>query len=306
MQHYMEPNEQNIDPKKIISTFNTEKPQVSAGELTHTGKQGVSVFSSLAITELQSDWVDTPEFHKHIHEKFCAKVNEDQQLKYYRDYIEAGAWGFGERSFVWMWKMLLDALPKEPMLMEIGVHRGAILALWGLLRSDATRLGISPMDGAGLPGLEGHDFEEDIMLLHDHFNLSYPALFKGLSTDPDVIGKHHHLFGIESEFSKRDTYRKFFIKDQALQARTKLDTLYIDGSHQYADVKSDIINYSPLVKVGGFMILDDACNDLHMPWGYFQGIEDVTRAVKEVMDGNEQWEFLFNVVHNRVYRKRYE
>jgi len=38
------------------------------------------------------------------------------------------------------------------------------------------------------------------------------------------------------------------------------DILFIDGDHSYEGVKKDYINYSPLVKKGGLIILHDVCN----------------------------------------------
>lgn len=236
-------------------------------------KHPKSIFDTLKLK-----WEDTPDFHKSVNENAINSVNKDPELKAYRDYIEAGAWGFGERSFVWMWKLIMDELPENPSCLEIGVHRGAIMALWKLLRSDAQCYGISPMNGSGLPGIEdsGQDFLKDIDLLHQHFKIPHPEIIKGYSTDVDII--------------------------QAAKKLYPVDVLYIDGSHTYEDTKSDILVYSQLVKKDGLMIIDDCCNDLKMPWGYFQGIDSVTLAVTELLP-NKEWEFLFNVVHNKIFRR---
>lgn len=180
-----------------------------------------------------------------------------------------------------------------PFCLEIGVHRGAILALWKVICPKINKVfGISPMNGEGLPGLEGQDFTDDVVSLYDHFKLSdrglgYPLIYKGYSTDVKAL----------------DWARSILPKSKI---NPGYDILYIDGSHVYEDVKSDIINYAPLVKKGGILVIDDACNDMHMPWGFFQGIEAVTDAVVETMPpkfNTEQWEFIFNFVHNRIYRR---
>lgn len=230
---------------------------------------------------LKNTWKDTPEFHETVNNNAIKEVNKDPQLKAYRDYIEAGAWGFGERSFTWMWNLILMGIEKEsPHCLEIGVHRGAILALWKILKPKALCAGISPMNGAGL-GFEGQDFSKDVDLLHQYFKITHPEIIKGYSTDRGIIEAASRLY--------------------------PLDLLYIDGSHRYEDVKSDIINYSKLVVPGGIMVIDDCCNSFHMPWGYFQGIEEVTKAVDELLPPftkNDEWEFLFSVVHNRIYKRR--
>jgi cephalosporin hydroxylase len=86
-------------------------------------------------------------------------------------------------------------------------------------------------------------------------------------------------------------------------ARGEYDTVYIDGSHEYEDALLDLKNYAPMVKQGGYLVIDDACTDMHMPWGYFQGIAEVTKATLEYIKEDE-WEFITNVVHLRVYKKK--
>jgi hypothetical protein len=57
----------------------------------------------------------------------------------------------------------------------------------------------------------------------------------------------------------------------------KADLIYIDGSHVYEDVKSDIINYMDILKPNGVMFGDD----------YLVG-EDVAKAVHEVLEDKIQ------------------
>jgi hypothetical protein len=61
-----------------------------------------------------------------------------------------------------------------------------------------------------------------------------------------------------------------------------------------------------MIKQGGYLLIDDACNDMNQPWGYFQGIQPVTDAVLkwEKTEIGQEFEFLFNVVHNRLYRRK--
>ena len=44
---------------------------------------------------------------------YTDKVNADQELKEYRDWIEANAFGFGERCFLWMWNVFLPHIEIE-------------------------------------------------------------------------------------------------------------------------------------------------------------------------------------------------
>lgn len=224
------------------------------------------------IKEVQSIWQDTPESHKLINETFTEKVNADPKLKAYRDWIEEKIFGFGERSFLWMWKLLVDEIP-APEFLEIGVFRGQILGLIRLLSAKASIIGITPLDSTG-----GHwesDYAADIKLLHNTFKLKQPRIIKGLSHSPEVM----------AEASKKE-----------------YDIIYIDGGHSYADAYHDVYRYSSFVKVGGYLVVDDAGNKFNMPDGYFKGIEAVSNAVDKLLP-NEYYEEVFNVIHNRVFKR---
>ena len=58
------------------------------------------------------------------------------------------------------------------------------------------------------------------------------------------------------------------------------DFIYIDGSHAYEDVKRDLRDYWPLVRVGGFLMGDDyAWDDVR------KAVHSFFRAVDSVIDG---------------------
>ena len=213
---------------------------------------------------------------------YTDKVNADKELKAYRDWIEANAFGFGERCFLWMWNEIVKKMPDEFTFMEIGVFRGQILALVSLLAErhgkKVRRIGITPLDTS-----DGHwesDYEADIIRLHDVFNIKDDyELIRLDSTNPNAI---------------------------KLASQNPPDVLYIDGGHTYEVVKSDLTHYLPILKVGGTLVIDDCNNAIPMPWGYFQGIQSVSIAVDEVLPregSNEYWKHELNLVHNRVLTK---
>lgn len=231
----------------------------------------------MTIHTLRTNWQDTPEYHSSVNNDFTAKVNSIDWMNEYRTWIENNVFGFGERSFLWLWKLLVDEMPSEFTFCEIGVFRAQILGLIKMLASDTgrkvTRYGVTPLDSSG--GVWESDYRVDIEKLHDTFFIPKDyKLIVGNSTDAETI---------ES-------------------ARNEYDLLYIDGSHTYEDCLSDLKNYAPMVKHGGWLVIDDACTDMSMPFGYFQGIEPVTKATLEYID--ENWEFYGNVVHLRVYRRK--
>lgn len=213
---------------------------------------------------------------------YTDKVNADKELKAYRDFIEANAFGFGERCFLWMWNDIVKKMPQEFTFMEIGVFRGQILAIVSLLAErhgkKVRRIGITPLDTS-----DGHwesDYEADIIRLHDVFNIPDDyELIRLDSTNPNAI---------------------------KLASQNPPDVLYIDGGHTYEVVKSDLTHYLPILKVGGTLVIDDCNNAIPMPWGYFQGIQSVSLAVDEVLPregSTEYWKHELNLVHNRVLTK---
>jgi len=87
-----------------------------------------------------------------------------------------------------------------------------------------------------------------------------PLLF---STLPNV----HPLKSTASDFSRDVNY--------GVEKRFEIDTLFIDGSHEYDYVKKDIEALVPLVKTGGLIMFHD-----YTPWTESQ----VTRAVNEYIE----------------------
>jgi hypothetical protein len=213
---------------------------------------------------------------------FTDMVNQDSQLKSYRDWVEENAFGFGERCFLHMWKLIVDDMPDEFTFCEVGVFRGQILGLIGMLaeRTDkkVKRVGISPLDST-----DGHwesDYEADIRRLHDKF---------GIQADYEIIHGHS-----QEHWVIKKAQEMFF------------DIMYIDGGHAYDVVVSDLDNYDKLVKRGGYLVIDDCNNRIQMPDGMFRGIQSVSDAVDErypPFTQRNDWELQLNLVHNRVLKR---
>lgn len=246
------------------------------------GKTDMSKIKKLAnlnsLQDIQDYWKDEEKTHKFIHETLIEKVNATPYLKAHRDWVEQNHWGFGERSFQWMWKCLIEEMPENFSFLEIGVFRGQILSLVGLLaekqKKQSYRFGVTPLSPLGI-GWES-DYRKDIETIHDVFQ----------------IKKDYTLIPFDSTKSEA-------IEQASLR---QYDIVFIDGGHDYETVKKDIKNYLPLVKEGGYLVIDDAACKTKQPFGYFQGIEDVCKAVDEVLP-NKEFKELFNVVHNRVFKK---
>lgn len=237
----------------------------------------------MTLKEYSQDWVDTPEFHSLINDSFIGFVNNTPQLNEHRGFVEDNIMGFGERSFYWLHKLIVDEMPDNFKFLEIGVFRAQILSLYRILADmsgkKVTRYGVSPMDSSGI-GWEG-DYFADVARLHQQFNTKQDyTIYHGSSTDAKIIAKS--------------------------QETAPYDMLFIDGSHEYEDVVSDLKHYAPLVKSGGYLLVDDAANRLHMEFGFFQGIQPVSDALYEweQTELGKEFEFVFSVVHNMLFRRK--
>lgn len=232
--------------------------------------------------ELQSEWRDNPETHKRIHESFVHLVNDNPDLNLHRTFVEQNIFGFGERSFHWMWNLIVKEMPTQFTFLEIGVFKGQVLTLMQILATmyekKVKRYGITPLSTEG--GVWESDYKRDIEFFHEQFGMKKDyTILQGLSEDPEIIKQAQNI---------------------------KTDILFIDGGHEERHVINDIEHYAHLVKPGGYLIFDDACNSFQMPFGYFQGIQAVTKVVDERLPitGTEEWEFIASVVHNRIYKRK--
>lgn len=229
------------------------------------------------IKELQESWSDNPATHKLIHEALIEKTNCDPKLKELRDYIESKIFGFGERSFYHLFKLLANTNTYDMKFLEIGVFRGQILALMRILKPKAHIYGITPFSTRN-DGVNEHwesDYKADVKKLHDDFKLEQPKIIEGLSTTLDVVNE---------------------------ASKTQWDMIYIDGGHDYATAKSDVYVYSSFVKVGGYLIIDDCAMKYDLPDGMFRGIKEVSQAVDELLP-NEYYKEICSVVHIRVFQR---
>ena len=246
----------------------------------------MSNFEINNLEELQRLWDGkSADVAKLINETLTAQTNANPRLKALRDFVEQNAYGMGERSFLAMWELILKECREFPILMEIGVHRGQILAAWRMIRPDADIIGLSPFDGAEMGDMR--DYRQDLTELFKEFDLIEPdVLIHGYSDAPNII-----LW-----FNERH------------EVNQTLDVLYIDGGHSYETTRSDIEVYSPYVIPGGFLVIDDSANRFAYPWGYFPGIASVSKAADHCLPpgtANDQWEHIGAVVHNRIWRKKY-
>lgn len=240
-----------------------------------------------ALQRESSLYQDTEENAARLVNEFTQLVNDTDWLSKHRTFAEHG-YGCGDRSFHWMWHLLVGEMPQQFKFLEVGVYKGQVLSLVQLLANQWKKaVGITGVtmlsDFSGskgeFPKYEDRDYLADIKAFHDAFTLNFdPAmLIVGDSTADWVVAR--------------------------TKERAQFDLVYIDAGHEYDYVRADIRNYAAMVKPGGYLVMDDAANDCKQPWGFFQGIEQVSRACRETICGDPQWEHVVTVMHNRVFRK---
>lgn len=240
----------------------------------------------MTLNTLKSEWVNTPEYHAHINDLFTELVNKDDRLREHRDWVQNNIFGFGEKSFWWLWKLICEELPERPYMMEIGIFKGATLSLWHLLKPKAFTCGISPMNGAGT-GWTEDDYWGHLNTIFGKFNAETkdknpPIIIEGLSQADNILTDMNRLSLEIGGFNM----------------------IYVDGDHSYSVALSDLTNYSRFIKPGGYLVIDDCNCDLNFPpTGYFTGIAEVTQSKIDWLATNPPFEFVFSVVHISVYRR---
>lgn len=228
------------------------------------------------LNHLKHNWVDTPEYHSLISQEFAELVDATPDLKAHREWVSSRAHGFGEKSFWWLWKLILDELPENPNLCEVGVYMGATLSVWRLLKPEANIYGITPLDSS-----DGHidvPYLDRIQQIHDEFKQRMPILYVGRSDNEAVI-----------EMAKQQEY----------------DLIYLDGGHSREVVDWDLATYPQMIKSGGYLVIDDCNNNLNFPpSGFFTGIQSVTDAKLAWLATNPDFDFICSVVHISVFQRR--
>jgi hypothetical protein len=195
--------------------------------------------------------------------------------------------GFGEVAFSWNWKLLVDDMPNHFNFLEIGVYKGRVLSQIGLLTKISNKrsniYGITPLSTVG-------DKYSDYVNC-DYLN-EINANFKRLNGSTDSLT-------ILNGFSQEHRILNI-VKDMQ-----QFDIIFIDGCHDYEYVCSDIKNYIPYLKVGGYLVLDDASLYIDNPHGMFLGHPDVGKAINDTIPAFKNIKELYAVGHNRVWKKLY-
>jgi len=200
----------------------------------------------------------------------------------HRNYFNKNNRGFGEDAFHSMWYLLFTEF-KPKNCLEIGVYRGQVLTLWGLLSKhlnlQCNIAGISPFSSAGdtvSNYLSNIDYLADTMLNHKYFKLNQPQYC--------------------IEFSTSTLAHKFI-------SQTKWDLIYIDGSHDYEIVKQDLDIAMCNIATNGLIVIDDS--SLYFDYSprshSFAGHPGPSQVAKEYC--TNYLSLLGGIGHNNIFRK---
>jgi len=235
------------------------------------------------VIEFYKKDIDSRIKHKSIYHLFIDNVNKYHGGILVRQFHALQ--GFGEPAFSWSWYLLVNALPENFRFLEIGVFKGRVLATVQLISNFLNKkckiFGITPLDDSAdkYSNYEKSDYLSDIKKSFQISGVSFDntTIIQGYSQEPRVIDKAK-----EGEF---------------------YDMVFIDGCHDYEIVCQDIENYSKMLKVGGYLILDDASSRLDGACGAFLGHDDVARAVQDILEKYEHFVHIYAIGHNRIWLK---
>jgi hypothetical protein len=249
---------------------------------------------------------NTAEHNERLYSEFTSLTDSISWLKTHRDLIEQNGWGYGDRAFHYMWYLLLLDLAQERRLincLEIGIFKGQIISLWSKIAKemhiDLSITGISP-------------FEGNVNITSRYwrrFRSIFDVNYRKMSRVGNLHPKADYLSIIKEVYSTFDVdldgvnLIKGFSNESEVIGRvekTEFDLIYIDGDHSYEGARFDILTYAPLIRDGGYLVMDDAA--FFLPGNsYWKGFESVSRAVEEIPGLG--FMNVLNVGHNRIYKK---
>lgn len=234
----------------------------------------------MSFTDIVSRFSHPNDLHAYMHHFF---VNlSPSEIREHRRYFSQEGRGYGEDAFHAMW-WLLQTEFRPKLCLEIGVFRGQVISLWGVISKKLGVVcdihGISPFEPIGDTVSQyqsKYSYMTDTLNAFKLFDLSAPTLIKGLSTD--LVALNH----ISS---------------------TKWDLIYIDGNHDYEVALEDYQNCILALNPGGLLVMDDSSlgTSFVPPAFSFAGHPGPSRVVAE--RAKIELDFLGAIGHNNVFRK---
>lgn len=233
-------------------------------------------------------WENTILSNGKLYREFKEKMMGIDYLGDHLKYIKTNKYGCDESAFYYLWYLLVNEMGMGFKFLEIGVYKGGVLSLIELI-SDRTGkgvriYGITPLDRSGDKYLEKYDDAD--------YGYCINKIYGDMGLD---ISRTRIIKGLSQDLVVRET-----ILGEGL-----FDIVYVDGSHNFEDVVKDIKLSKKLLKIGGYLVMDDASSKLNMGNGIvFRGWGDVAEAIDEELASDVNYGHLFACGHNRVWYKK--
>ncbi len=238
------------------------------------------LLTDLSFSQAAQKFADRNALHRYMHH-YLYHLAPSEILEH-RSYYKRERRGFGEDALHAMWWTLLREF-RPRLALEIGVYRGQVLSLWGLIAKlegfTCEIHGISPFSSTGdsVSHYLGHvDYLEDTLASNKLFGLKDPRLVKALSSDVMAV-KH-------------------------IRAH-RWDLAYVDGNHDFDAALADYELCRDALAPGGLLVMDDSSlyTSYRPPAFSFAGHPGPSRVVSEL--AMRELTFLGGVGHNNVFRK---
>ena len=230
--------------------------------------------------------------HKDIYKIFDYNAKGKQLLVQHFNLVRSE---WDEICYSYSWYLLVKNMPINFKFLEIGVYKGRILSLIKLLSDNMQKnvkiVGVTPLSSDGdkyslYPNIDYlNEIRKSFEINNLDFNEPSTKIINGFSQEPNII----------DETNKNGMY----------------DIIFIDGCHDYSVVCSDIDNYSKMLNVNGYLVLDDAAYFVDNPYTEYYdkgkpyyGYIDVGNAIKDMLDNNIHFEYCFTIGHNRLWKKK--
>ena len=230
---------------------------------------------------------DDEQLHREIYEAALERVRRSPDMSGHRDYVARNMLGFGDHAFHGAWSLLVDAMPEAFRFLEVGVYKGNIVSLIGMLAhrrgKNAFVVGVSPFNGEGerYGGPANEDYVAAVHALEAWCEIPLARrarLIEGRSQDHDVI--------------------------EACRASGPYDIVFIDAGKDHRRCVSDLAHYGELVAEGGYLVVYHASFGLKLPPNLWPGSPDIARAVSTILDPDPRFRHVAAFGHMRVWTKR--
>jgi hypothetical protein len=274
----------NIFFSPVIKTINKKRHQISAvlnPEKIYYSIKRSEYDKEMSFSETIKKYPSYREIYRYMHHFYVHLA--DAQIRKHRMFYKNEMRGFGEDAMHAMWWHIFSEF-RPKIALEIGVYRGQIITLWGLIsRMQNFKCevhGISPFTSCGdmvSTYLDGLNYEQDVIKSNSLFKLPEVHLKKAYSNDPEAIK---------------------YINSK------KWDLIYIDGNHDYDVAFSDYQICTSALADGGLLIMDDSSlySEYKPPSFAFAGHPGPSAVVRDF--AMKELKFLGGVGHNNIFQKR--